>query len=41
MGLADPPKPEVHDAILTIRGAGIKVIVITGDHVETALVNSI
>ncbi len=32
----DPPRPEVHGAIASARGAGIKVIMATGDHPETA-----
>ena len=32
----DPPRPEVRGAIASARGAGIKVIMATGDHPETA-----
>ncbi|KAJ3274142.1 hypothetical protein HDV01_003425 [Terramyces sp. JEL0728] len=36
IGLEDPPKEGVADAISTIRGAGIKVMMITGDNPVTA-----
>ncbi|MBI4681612.1 MAG: cation-transporting P-type ATPase [Nitrospirae bacterium] len=37
MGLEDPPRPEVPDAIMKCRDAGIKVIMITGDAGRTAV----
>ena len=36
VSLVDPPRPSVPEAILKCRSAGIKVIMITGDHPETA-----
>ncbi|NLA70979.1 MAG: cation-translocating P-type ATPase [Clostridiaceae bacterium] len=36
MGMIDPPRPEVRDAIDVCHNAGISVVMITGDHQETA-----
>ena len=37
VGLEDPPRPDVHDAVARCHEAGIRVIMITGDHPRTAL----
>ncbi len=37
LGMMDPPRPEVKVAIKTCNDAGIKVMMITGDHKDTAL----
>lgn len=37
VGLYDPPRPEVPQALARCRSAGIKVIMVTGDHPHTAV----
>ena len=37
IGLVDPPRPDVKEAVARCREAGIRVIMVTGDHPHTAV----
>jgi len=37
VGLEDPPRPDVHEAVNRCHAAGVRVIMVTGDHPHTAV----
>jgi len=37
LGLVDPPRPGVHEALERCRAAGVSVVMVTGDHLATAM----
>jgi len=37
IGMADPPRPEAIEAVASARAAGVRTVMITGDHPVTAL----
>jgi sodium/potassium-transporting ATPase subunit alpha len=38
ISLMDPPRPNVPEAVAKCKGAGIRIIMVTGDHPLTATV---
>ena len=36
VGMMDPPRPDVREAVDTCRTAGVRTVMITGDHAATA-----
>lgn len=36
ISMIDPPRPQVHEAVIKCRTAGIKILMVTGDHPVTA-----
>jgi Ca2+-transporting ATPase len=36
VGICDPPKPHIYDAISTLMASGVRIKIVTGDAKETA-----